>query len=551
MGPGPVRLRAVGGATTRIVRGDLRTLDPAHPRAEAMAIRGDRIVAVGSMDEAVAAVGPAVPVETAPGVLVPGFTDSHVHMLYAGLELRRPDVSAAASVGELLEAVRAAASSGVRDEWLHVVGNFEREDLAERRYPSREELDAATGGRPLFLDQRTHDALVNTAALRLAGIDRDTPDPAGGHIERSSDGEPSGRLVERPAFDLVHRLLPPLTVATRRCALREIQPRFLSAGICGIVEPGLTAAELGAYQEVWAAGELTVRTTAMPLADPAVPADDLLQDLTGTGARTGFGDSRLRLGGVKAYYDGTGSFGTALIREPWPGDDPGGGPPYGTRVMPQETLRELAQFCARERWSLGVHAVGGAAIGEVLDVFAEVDRTARIRPLRFTLIHGYLWPSAADIRRAAELGVVVALQPSLHWQVAPRLIELFGADAVGRMTPVRSWLRGGALVAGGSDGPDFPLDPLFGIWQACTRHVRGGVEPLGLDEAITAAEALELWTVRSSYAAFAEHERGRLAAGLLADWAALSLDPALVPPDELRDAQVLQTAVGGEVVHET
>jgi predicted amidohydrolase YtcJ len=538
----------VGAASARIVHGDLLTMDPARPRAEAMALHGGRILAVGTRDEAARA-APGAPVTNAPGTVVPGFNDAHVHLLYAGLELRRVDLSRVRSVGELLERIGAAARRG--DGWLHAVGNFELDDLAERRYPTRAELDGVSAGRPVFVDQRTHDALVNTAALELAGIGRDALDPPGGRIERGPDGEPTGRLVERPAFDLVYRLLPPIELEARRRALREIQPRFLAAGITAVVEPGLDGDELGAFQHAWADGELLVRTTAMPLVDPAVPLSETLAGLGGTGVRTGFGDERLRLGGVKLYYDGTGSFGTALIHEPWPGEEGAAGPPYGVRVVPEETLHELARFCARERWSLGVHAVGGAAVDEVLAAFAAADEVASVRPLRFTVIHGYLWPSPDAIRRTAQLGVVIALQPGLHWTVAPRIVELFGEEraAVG-MNPVRSWLDGGALVAGGSDGPDFPLAPLHGIWQACTRAIRGREEPLGPDEAISAAEALELWTWRAAHAAFAEHERGRLAPGLLADWVALSADPLAVPPGELRELEVLQTAVGGEVVHE-
>jgi predicted amidohydrolase YtcJ len=539
-------------AEMRIVTGNLLTMDPARPRAEAMALRGDRIVAVGGREEVAAAVPAGTPVQAAPGAaVVPGFNDSHVHMLYSGLELRRLDMSSVRSVGEILDVVARAAREAEPGAWLFAVGNFEVEDLAERRFPTLAELDAASGERPVFIDQRTHDALVNSAALRLAGIDRHTPDPAGGEIERGAAGEPTGRLVERPAFDLVHRLIPPVTHETMLRALREIQPRFLGAGITGVLEPGLNPVEMGAYQDAWARGELSVRTTAMPLADPAVPTGGLLQGMLGTGVRTGFGDSRLRIGGIKVYYDGTGSFGTALIRRPWPGGAEGnGGPPYGTRVMPVETFAEIARFCARERWSLGVHAVGGAAIDEVLAAFEEADAIAPIRPLRFTIIHAYLWPSPENVRLAAKLGVVVALQPSLHWRVAPRLIEIFGEEAIGRATPVRSWLYGGALVAGGSDGPDFPLDPLFGIWQACTRHVRNRDEPLGPHEIVSPAEALELWTARSSYACFADHERGRLAPGQLADWVALSLDPLAVPPVDIRAAQVLQTGLGGQVVFE-
>ncbi|HET8756695.1 MAG TPA: amidohydrolase family protein, partial [Solirubrobacteraceae bacterium] len=354
----------------RVVAGDLHTLDPARPHAEAMAIAGGRILAVGTLAQARAAAPPGAPVTHLPGVVLPGFTDSHLHMLYAGIELERLDCSSVRSVPELLDRIARAP----RADWLYAVGNFEVEDLAERRLPTRAELDGVTGDRPLFIDQRTHDAIANSAALRLAGIDRDTPDPPGGEIERDGDGEPTGRLVERPAFDLVFRLIPPPDRAALLRALRAIQPPLHALGLTGVLDPGLEPEQLGAYQAAWEAGELTMRTTAMPLVTDT-------SFLTGPGVRTGFGDDRLRLGGVKVYYDGTGSFGTALLREPWPRRDS-----PGTRVIERERFLDIARACARASWSLGVHAVGGGAIDEVLAAFAEADRVRPIRPLRFTLI---------------------------------------------------------------------------------------------------------------------------------------------------------------------
>src|SRR5262245_19125479 len=187
-----------GASVTRIVHGDHLTMDPAMPRAEAMAVRGDRILAVGTRDD-VARAAPGAPVVSVPGTVLPGFNDFHVHLLYAGLELRRVDLLSARSVGDVLEGVGAAARE-VGDGWIHAIGNFVRDDLAEGRYPTRAELDAVSAGRPVFVDQRTHDALVNTAVLKAAGIGRDTADPPGGVIERDPEGEPTGRLVERPAF---------------------------------------------------------------------------------------------------------------------------------------------------------------------------------------------------------------------------------------------------------------------------------------------------------------------------------------------------------------
>jgi predicted amidohydrolase YtcJ len=531
-----------------VVAGNLVTMDPMRPRAEAMAVAGGRILAVGSRGDVLAACPAGTPVLDAPGAaVVPGFVDSHVHMLWAGLESQRLSLGGAASVREALEAIAGAAASSPDGEWILGSADFDAATLAEGRLPTRAELDSATGGRPLFLDRRSHDGLVNSAALALAGVGRDTPDPVGGVIERDADGEPTGLLVERPAVELVTRVVPPTSVEERIAALRRIQPVYHAAGLTGVVDPALTADELGAYQEAWGRDLLTIRTTAMPLAATSLGSGEAIAQLRGCGVRTGFGDARLRLGAVKVFLDGGGSLGTALLREPWPGAPEG----YrGNQTVPTETLRAIARFCASERWSLGVHAVGGAAIDLALGVFEEVDRETPIRELRFSLIHAYLWPSPANISLAARLGVLVVTQPPMQWRFGPGLVARFGAEAVGRATPLRSWLDGGVRVAAGSDGPGIPHEPLLGLWQARTRRLEGREEPVGPAEAISAEEALRLYTVDACFAGFAEHERGRLRPGLLADWVALSADPLAASPGELLETRVLLTVVGGETVYE-
>ena len=241
-----------------------------------------------------------------------------------------------------------------------------------------------------------------------------------------------------------------------------------------------------------------------------------------------------------------GSLGTALLREDWPGAEPG----YrGNQTTPTETLETIARFCASEGWSLGVHVVGGAAIDLVLDVFARLDQETPIRDLRFSLIHAYLWPSADNIALASRLGVIVVTQPPMQWKFGPGLARRFGVERIGDATPVRAWLDAGVLVAGSSDGPGIPLAPLFGMWQARTRRIEGSDEPVGGHQSVTAEEAIRLYTTSASVASFADGDRGMLRPGFLADLAAVSVDPLTSEPDALLDAEVVATVVGGETVH--
>jgi predicted amidohydrolase YtcJ len=532
-----------------VVLGDIVTLAPEHPRATALAITDGRIVAVGDRDAALSAVAPGTRVMELGGTVVPGFIDSHVHMMWGGRDLERIDVSDARSVREILAMVQAYAAAHPELEWLAGSAGVDRETLAEGRFPTLAELDEAAGGRPLFLDRRAHDAFANSEALRRAGIDAATPDPVGGVIERDGSGAATGFLVERPAAELVERAMPEPTAADRARWLDAIQRDFVRWGITSCVDPALTPVEMVAYQAAADAGKLTVRTTVMPLGDGEIDPVQMAATFTAAGVDLGRHDDVLRVGPWKLFLDGGGSLGTALLYEPWPGTDGY----LGNQTTSTEGLHAYARHGATSGMGLGVHCVGSAAIDLCLDAYAEggtlTDRG--LGELGFHLIHAYLWPSSAAVSRTRDLGVMVATQAPLQWDFGPALVRHFGVEGAGRAHPFRTWLDAGCVVGGGSDGPggETRISPLFGMWQMRTRMIRGVDEPVGPHEAVTAEEALMLYTTGAAALSRAP-ERGRLAVGAPADLVSIDVDPLTADVDALRAATVRTTMVGGAVVHE-
>ena len=529
-----------------VVTGNILTMDPERPRAQAFAVRGGRIVYVG--DRAIAkeaAGGGAQELAFGSGAVVPGMIDSHNHMLWTGVQRTQADLSGCRSIDAVLEVLRGYAAAHPEREWIVSGSGWHVEALAEKCYPTRQELDTVSRERPIYLPRVGHAAAANSEALRRAGIDRATPDPAGGRIERDAAGDATGVLLEPPAFNLVGRLVPPLSRAERAQALREVQKVYLAAGICGLIDPGLGPDDMAVYEDLWRADELVVRSVVMPLAQTHDDPEEVLARLKAWGVHTGFGDERLKLGGIKVYLDGGASLGTALMREPYPDEKC----QCGIQVTHTDMFHRIVELCARTGWSLGVHTVGGKAIDIALSVFEEVDRRHPIRDLRFCLIHAYLWPTAANIETARRLGVGVATQASMQYQFAPILVRRFGPDLVGRATPVRSWIEGGITVGGGSDSPVTPYPPLLGIWHAVTRYVDSLGRALGGDEAVTAEQALAMYTRNAAWLSFSELERGMLRPGMLADWVALSEDPLRFEALRLREIKVAATAVGGRIVH--
>jgi len=284
-----------GGA--QVVSGNILTQDPERPRAEAFAVRGGRIVYVGDRAIAREAAGAgAEELSFGAGAVLPGLIDSHNHMLWTGIQRTQADLASCRSIEAALASLRRYAEAHPEREWIVSGSGWHVEAFAEKRYPTRQELDTVSRERPIYLPRVGHAAAANSEALRRAGITRATPDPEGGRIERDAAGEATGLLLEPPAFNLVGSLVPPLTRAERASALRDVQKAYLAAGICGVIDPGLAPDDMAVYEDLWRADELTVRSVVMPLAQTHDDPEEVLARLRAWGVHTGFGDERLKIG---------------------------------------------------------------------------------------------------------------------------------------------------------------------------------------------------------------------------------------------------------------
>lgn len=443
----------------RIVIANVVTMDPERPTAEAFAVLGDTILAVGALDE-VRAAAPGAVEEALEGTVLPGLIDAHLHMERGGLKAM-DQVEPGLPLDEFIAAILAVARGG---DW--------------------------TAAEPPTIEQR------------VQGIE----------------------LLQ----SYLHQL-----------------------GFTGIVDPAAKIEEIRGYQEAHRRGRLTMRVVAMPypeLPSERVPdAAAVISHLEAFGASTGFGDDTLRLGPIKIYFDGEGMKGEALLERPWNEGEAEAAPFRGVQRIDDADFAAIVDWCAGNGWGVGVHAVGGGAVAKILDVFAAADAAHGIEDLRFQIIHAYLETPMRAIAQAAQHHVIASLQPSLIWNNAAGLRARLG-ERVERANPVRSWLDAGATVAFGSDGPWFVFDPRHNVWQAVTREVKDSTPPLDAGEAITAAEGFAAYTRGAAYAALAEHRRGMIRAGLLADWALWSADPTTAPIEGLRAIEVLRTEVGGRTV---
>lgn len=519
------------------VNGAIHTMDRTRPHATALAIAGAQIVAVGG-DELRALAGPTTRVIDLGGrTVVPGLIDAHLHFLSYGLSLREIDLMNVPSRAAALERIAARAAATPAGHWLTGRG-WDQVLWTEPSFPTAAQLDTVTPEHPAFLRRKCgHAGWANSLALQMAGITRDTPDPAGGAIERDPiTGEPTGILLER-AMDLVARLQAIPTDAEAVAAVRVAMKRAHSLGITGIHNME-GAPALRAFQELRRTGEWKLRVLQQI---PEVELDAAIE----LGIQSGFGDEWIRFGAVKIFADGSLGARSALMVDPYEGE------PHnrGIAVSTAEHLRQQVEKAARAGLAVHIHAIGDQANRNVLDAVEATRRSGIGLHLRHRIEHAQvLQPS--DVPRFAELGVIPSMQP-IH---CTQDIVLADRHWGGRSRLAYAWSSlqsSGAMLAFGSDAPVETPDVMQGIYAAVTRRRADGypgAEGWYPEECVSVQEAVYAYTMGAAFAGGEEAIKGSLTPGKLADVTVLERDIFAVTAEEILTTPTAGTIVGGEIV---
>ncbi len=543
-----------------LVNGTVLTLDANDTTAEAIAIAGGVIAAVGSTAEIDALAGPATErIDLAGRAVTPGLIDAHAHFSPGPfnrvdvLDLSYPKIK---SIAEVQVAVAERAKQSAADGWIQGRG-WDEGKLAERRRITARDLDAVVSERPVWLSHTMgHYGAANSAALRLAKIGRDTPDPPGGTIERDADGNPTGVLKET-AQELVFGLIPPATPAEIERGIRELAVAFNAEGMTGVKDPGITDDAWDAYGRVLAAGDLTLRVFA--LWDGGRSIDEARALIAKRAAMTRpyepRGDDRLIAGGVKLYADGSGGARTAWMYDDWNRDATA--TDVGNRGYPNiepDTLRAMIRLYHDAGLHISTHAIGDRAIDLVVDSYLDAMRANPKPGLRHGIIHAnvptdHALEAMVTLQRDYDAGYPEA-SATFMWWIGDTYAGNFGSRAR-HLDPFATFQKRGIRWANGSDYSVTPFPARYGIWAAVAREPALGIyggDPFGRDEAVDARTALRAATVWAAQQMFLEQQIGSIEVGKYADLAVWDRNPLEVATADLKDMQCELTLLGGEVV---
>jgi predicted amidohydrolase YtcJ len=524
-----------------ITNAKIWTGDKEHPGAQAVAVIGDRIVAVGSNSDVEILRGTATKTIDAGGkLLVPGFNDAHVHFVDGGAQLDSVQLNDVTNTDEFVRRIAEQAKKTPKGEWIKG-GDWDETKWAPPKLPTKELIDAVTPDNPVFLSRYDgHSALANSRALHLAGITSQTPDPPGGAIVRDAQGNPTGDLKDA-AMDLVFKVIPPLTHEQRLRAVHRALEYAASLGVTSVQHMNPDYADVAAYAELLQNDELTTRIYAAPLIDQ-------VDDQVKIGIRHAFGGPYLRIGAVKAFADGSLGSRTGYFFEPY-SDEPGNRGLLGEGMQPLSLMRDRMMKADAAGLQICTHAIGDQAISTVLDLYTDVVRSHHGMERRLRIEHAQHM-AEKDFARFAQLDVIASVQPYQAIDDGRWAESYIGHDRASRTYAFRTFLNHGVHLAFGTDWDVAPLNPLLTIYAAVTRATLDGKNPKGWfpEQKLTVEESVEAYTMGSAYAEFQDKDKGSITPGKLADMVLLSDDMFSIDPVKIRDVKVMKTIVGGRVV---
>ncbi len=522
---------------TILVNGQVITVDARFSIAEAVAITGGKFTAVGTSAVIRRLAGPTTTTIDLHGqTVIPGLADGHLHDAGGGPGV---DLSGARSLADITAAVAARVKQSRPGDVIVSNGDWHEAQLAEQRLPYRADLDPVSPANPVVLVRGGHEYILNSAALRKWHITTETPPQPGGRITRDAKGELNGELIDRAKALVQLPPSPPLTID----ALVAQHKTLNAAGLTSIRYPGASIEQYRLLEEMKRRGLLTIRVNQL-MRVGADSAEKMRAAVAALHIKPDEGDEWLRVGGMKLGVDG--GFEGGWMREPYVEPWGEGGTFRGVNTMKQAPYTDVVRELNRLGWRVATHAVGDAAIDEVITAYEAANAEKSIAGRRWALEHGFL-AQPDQIARLKKLELVISAQDHLYL-AGPSLVNYWGPARAARTTPMRAFLDAGFVVAGGTDSAVVPYPPLWVIYHFVTRGtISGGV--LGADQKITRREALQVETINNAYLTFEESLKGSIEPGKLADLVVLPEDILTCAEKRIEQMPVALTMVGGRVVY--
>jgi predicted amidohydrolase YtcJ len=543
------------------------TVDAKSSIAEAVAIQDGKIVAVGEDADVFKLKGPKTRVIDADGKMVlPGLMDSHSHPVGAALSEWKAPLPDPRSLKEVFAYIRKQAETTPEGNWIVLRYAFPTR-LDDARFPTKAELDEAAPQHPVLYHAGPA-GIVNSLALKVSGITKDTPNPAAGEVVKDAEtGEPTGMI--RNAYGVLKGVPSESAAAKpadRRAAVKKLFALYNERGLTSVADRNGSRPDLDLYRELSGAGELTLRVNVARAFNPTGSPEQVAKrfdelpgaDADNLGGPTGVGDDWVRVGPIKLFLDGGMLNGTAFMRQPWPK-----GPTYqvtqdeyrGLQFIPQNQLRMVLEEGVKRKWQMTAHTAGEGAMDELLDAYEFVDRVRPIKDLRLCITHAN-FPSKRNLERCKKLGVVADVQPAWLYKDGTTLLNVLGKERVRWFQPYKSWLEY-TTIGGGSDHmlrfdplkSTNPWDPWLGIAVTLHRTTERGTT-LFPEEALTREQAIRLYTINNAYITHEEKSKGSLEVGKLGDLILIDRDVLTCPVKDVAETKVLLTVVGGKVVYE-